>query len=170
MITLTDTAVEKLNTLITGNKQLRVLVKGTGCSGMAYHLEYNIMETDQDDSFMVRGIPVIIDKKSQVYVEGAEIDHRKKGLNEGFEFYNPKEKARCGCGESFTVQETKLAKKDDEGKLELSVRILGNEIIGFKMVVDDFKMKWMLLGLIALGAIAFTMVTFGPQLMETFSK
>ena len=170
MITLTDTAVEKLNTLITGNKQLRVLVKGTGCSGMAYHLEYNIMETDQDDSFTVRGIPVIIDKKSQVYVEGAEIDHRKKGLNEGFEFYNPREKARCGCGESFTVQETKLAKKDDEGKLELSVRILGNEIIGFKMVVDDFKMKWMLLGLIALGAIAYIMVSFGPQLMETFNK
>ena len=170
MITLTDTAVEKLNTLITGNKQLRVLVKGTGCSGMAYHLEYNIMETDQDDSFTVRGIPVIIDKKSQVYVEGAEIDHKKKGLNEGFEFYNPREKARCGCGESFTVQETKLAKKDDEGKLDLSVRILGNEIIGFKMVVDDFKMKWMLLGLIALGAIAYIMVSFGPQLMETFNK
>ena len=61
-----------------------------------------------------------------------------------------------------------MADKDDEGKLEISVRILGNEIIGFKMVVDDFKMKWMLLGLIALGAIAFTMVTFGPQLMETF--
>ena len=170
MITLTDNAVEKLSTLITGNKQLRVLVKGTGCSGMAYHLEYNIMETDQDDKFVVRGVPVIIDKKSQVYVEGAEIDHRKKGLNEGFEFYNPKERARCGCGESFTVQETKLAKKDDEGKLELSVRILGNEIIGFKMVVDDFKMKWMLLGLVAIGAIAYTMVTFGPQLMETFSK
>ena len=63
-----------------------------------------------------------------------------------------------------------MANKEDEGKLELSVRILGNEIIGFKMVVDDFKMKWMLLGLIALGAIAYTMVTFGPQLMETFSK
>ena len=63
-----------------------------------------------------------------------------------------------------------MAKKDDEGKLELSVRILGNEIIGFKMVVDDFKMKWMLLGLIALGAIAFIMVSFGPQLMETFNK
>ena len=168
MITLTDNAVEKLSTLITVNNQLRVLVKGTGCSGMAYHLEYNIMETDQDDKFMVRGVPVIIDKKSQVYVEGAEIDHKKKGLNEGFEFYNPREKARCGCGESFTVQETKVADKDDEGKLELSVRILGNEIIGFKMVVDDFKMKWMLLGLIALGAIAYIMVSFGPQLMETF--
>ena len=168
MITLTDNAVEKLSTLITGNNQLRVLVKGTGCSGMAYHLEYNIMETDQDDKFMVRGVPVIIDKKSQVYVEGAEIDHKKKGLNEGFEFYNPREKARCGCGESFTVQETKVADKEDEGKLELSVRILGNEIIGFKMEVDDFKMKWMLLGLVAIGAIAYIMVSFGPQLMETF--
>ena len=168
MITLTDNAVEKLSTLITGNKQLRVLVKGTGCSGFGYHLEYNIMETDQDDKFMVRGVPVIIDKKSQVYVEGAEIDHKKKGLNEGFEFYNPREKASCGCGESFTVQETKLANKEDEGKLELSVRILGNEIIGFKMVVDDFKMKWMLLGLVAIGAIAYIMVSFGPQLMETF--
>ena len=63
-----------------------------------------------------------------------------------------------------------MAKKDDEGKLELSVRILGNEIIGFKMVVDDFKMKWMLLGLIALGAIAYIMVSFGPVLMETFNK
>ena len=63
-----------------------------------------------------------------------------------------------------------MAKKDDEGKLELSVRILGNEIIGFKMVVDDFKMKWMLLGLIALGAIAYIMVSSGPQLMETFNK
>ena len=61
-----------------------------------------------------------------------------------------------------------MADKEDEGKLELSVRILGNEIIGFKMVVDDFKMKWMLLGLVAIGAIAYIMVSFGPQLMETF--
>ena len=103
MITLTDTAVEKLNQLITGTMQLRVLVKGTGCSGMAYHLEYNIMETDQDDKFMVRGIPVVIDQKSLTYVDGCEIDYKYEGLNEGFEFYNPKEKARCGCGESFTV-------------------------------------------------------------------
>jgi|TARA_B110000977_G_scaffold19431_1_gene23416 hypothetical protein len=59
-------------------------------------------------------------------------------------------------------------KKDDEGKLELSLRILGNEIIGFKMLVDDFKMKWMLLGLVAIGSISWVMVTFGPMLMETF--
>jgi hypothetical protein len=59
--------------------------------------------------------------------------------------------------------------KEDEGKLELSIRILGNEIVGFKMLVDDFKMKWMLLGLMGIGIIAYIMVTFGPQLMETFS-
>jgi len=56
-----------------------------------------------DDLFIVKDIPIVIDKKSQVYVDGAEIDHKTKGLNEGFEFSNPKEKARCGCGESFTM-------------------------------------------------------------------
>ena len=62
-----------------------------------------------------------------------------------------------------------MSNKDDEGKLELSVRILGNEIIGFQMIVDDFKMKWMLLGLVAIGALSWIMVQFGPMLMETFS-
>ena len=67
-------------------------------------------------------------------------------------------------------QETRVSNKDDEGKLELSIRILGNEIIGFKMVVDDFKIKWMLLGLLAVGTISYILVSFGPQLMETFNK
>ena len=58
---------------------------------------------------------------------------------------------------------------DEEGKIEMSLRILGNEIIGFKMVVDDFKMKWLLLGIISLAALSFVMVQFGPELMETFS-
>tara|TARA_R110000824_G_scaffold397682_1_gene600808 strand:- start:241 stop:429 length:189 start_codon:yes stop_codon:yes gene_type:complete len=62
-----------------------------------------------------------------------------------------------------------MENKEDEGKLELSLRILGNEIIGFKMLVDDFKMKWMLLGLVAIAALSFVLVEFGPQLMETFS-
>jgi len=62
-----------------------------------------------------------------------------------------------------------MKKTDDEGKLELSLRILGNEIIGFEMIVDDFKMKWMLLGLVAIGAISWIMVAFGPQLMDTFT-
>ena len=62
-----------------------------------------------------------------------------------------------------------MENKEDEGKVEMSLRILGNEIIGFKMEVNDFKMKWMLLGIIALAALSFVMVQFGPQLMETFS-
>ncbi len=62
-----------------------------------------------------------------------------------------------------------MAQTEDEGKVEMSLRILGNEIIGFKMTVNDFKMKWMLLGIIALAALSFVMVQFGPQLMETFS-
>jgi len=61
-----------------------------------------------------------------------------------------------------------MDKKDDEGKLELSVRILGNEIIGFQMIVDDFKMKWMPVGLFAIGAISWMLAQFGPQLVETF--
>ena len=59
MITLTDAAADKLNTLITWSKQLRVLIKGTGCSGMAYHLEYNIMQTDMDDLFIVKDLSLI---------------------------------------------------------------------------------------------------------------
>jgi|TARA_B110000495_G_C22962266_1_gene564130 hypothetical protein len=58
---------------------------------------------------------------------------------------------------------------DEEGKIEMSLRILGNEIIGFKMVVDDFKMKWLLLGIISLAVLSFIMVQFGPEIMETFS-
>ena len=58
---------------------------------------------------------------------------------------------------------------DEEGKIEMSLRILGNEIIGFKMVVDDFKMKWLLLGIISLAVLSFIMVQFGPQIMETFT-
>ena len=63
-----------------------------------------------------------------------------------------------------------MAKQEQsDGKLELSLRILGNEIIGFKMVVDDFKIKFLLGGIAALGIISYIMVVFGPQLMETFS-
>ena len=86
MITLTDLAGKKLHASVQDRK-LRVLVKTTGCSGLAYHL----------------GISIVVDAKSLAYVDGCEIDYKYEGLNEGFEFYNPKEKARCGCGESFTI-------------------------------------------------------------------
>ena len=64
-----------------------------------------------------------------------------------------------------------MAKQEQsDGKLELSLRILGNEIIGFKMVVDDFKIKFLLGGIAALGIIAYIMVVFGPSLVETFNN
>ena len=59
--------------------------------------------------------------------------------------------------------------QDEEGKLEISIRILGNEIIGFQMTVDDFKMKWMLVGLFGISVITWIMVQFAPPLMETFN-
>tara|TARA_B110000495_G_scaffold203869_1_gene230258 strand:- start:5904 stop:6098 length:195 start_codon:yes stop_codon:yes gene_type:complete len=62
-----------------------------------------------------------------------------------------------------------MTNENDPGKLELSLRILGNEILGFKMMVDDFKMKWMLVGIMAIAVLAYIMVLFGPQLMETFN-
>ena len=103
MISLTSHATEKLHGLLTGQMGLRVLVKTTGCSGLAYHLEYSIDKNIDDIEETINGVRVVIDPKSLTYVDGCEIDYKYEGLNEGFEFYNPKEKARCGCGESFTV-------------------------------------------------------------------
>ena len=109
MISITDHATEKLKGyLITDEssmvpKSLRVLVKTTGCSGLAYHLEYAYYKNIEDIEQTFDGFRVFVDPKSFAYVDGCEIDYKYEGLNEGFEFYNPKEKARCGCGESFTV-------------------------------------------------------------------
>jgi len=62
------------------------------------------------------------------------------------------------------------ASKEDEGKIEMSVRVLGNELIGFKMVVDDFKMKWLIFGVITIVALSYCFTTFGPVLMKTFTQ
>lgn len=102
MITLTDIAADKLIHQVKDRK-LRVLVKTTGCSGLAYHLEYADRIEVDDQSYLEKGVNIVVDAKSLAYVTGCEIDYKVKGLNEGFEFYNPKEKARCGCGESFTI-------------------------------------------------------------------
>jgi iron-sulfur cluster assembly protein len=82
---------------------LRLAVKTSGCSGMAYVMEFVDELEEGDEVFEDRGIKVIIDPKSLVYLDGTEIDFAKEGLNEGFKFINPNEKDRCGCGESFTV-------------------------------------------------------------------
>lgn len=82
---------------------VRLGVKTTGCSGLAYVLEFVDNPDDTDIPIDHDGLMFYIDPKSMVYLNGLTVDFQKKGLNEGFEFINPNESARCGCGESFTV-------------------------------------------------------------------
>ena len=105
-ISLTDTAADRIKTFLDKRGKgvgLRLGIKTTGCSGMAYVMEY-ADEIEADDSvFEDKGFTLIVNPKSLVYLEGTELNFTKEGLNEGFEFTNPNEKNRCGCGESFTV-------------------------------------------------------------------
>ena len=82
---------------------LRLGVRTTGCSGMAYKLEYADAPQADDRKFESHGVSIFIDPKSLPYLEGTELDFVREGLNEGFKFNNPQEKNRCGCGESFNV-------------------------------------------------------------------
>lgn len=105
-ITLTPAAANHVKTFLSSRGKgsgIRVGVKTTGCSGLAYVLEYVDEERSEDSIFESQGVKVFIDPKSLVYLEGTEMDFVKEGLNEGFKFQNPNSKAECGCGESFTV-------------------------------------------------------------------
>ena len=105
-VTLTSSAADHIHKYMEKRGKglgLRLGVRTTGCSGMAYKLEY-VDEPDQDDQmFESEGIKIFIDPKSLVYLQGTQLDYAREGLNEGFRFTTPNEKATCGCGESFTV-------------------------------------------------------------------
>lgn len=108
MISLTEKAAEKVRyNLAKRGKGLgiRVGVKTTGCSGLAYVLEYVDTAPVTRDQFVYdnHGVKVWVDGRSHVYINGLTMDWVRQGLNEGFEFINPNEKAKCGCGESFNV-------------------------------------------------------------------
>ena len=82
---------------------LRVGVKTTGCSGLAYVLEFVDTLNEDDQVFEHDELKLVVDGKSLVYIDGTQLDFVKEGLNEGFQFNNPNVDGECGCGESFTV-------------------------------------------------------------------
>ncbi|MCZ6469752.1 MAG: iron-sulfur cluster assembly protein IscA [Gammaproteobacteria bacterium] len=105
-IELTQVAAERVQDFLDNRGKgigLRLGVKTTGCSGLAYVIEF-VDELQTDDSvFESRGIKVVVDPKSLVFLDGTEVDFAREGLNEGFQFKNPNAKDECGCGESFTI-------------------------------------------------------------------
>jgi iron-sulfur cluster assembly protein len=106
MITVTDKATNKVKqTLAKRGKGLgiRIGVKTTGCSGLAYVLEYVDQTMPEDVKIDCDGCSLYVDPKSCAYLQGMTIDYVRNGLNEGFEFINPNERDKCGCGESFRV-------------------------------------------------------------------
>jgi len=106
MITVTDTAAKKIKATLDRRGRgmgIRLGVRTTGCSGLAYVLEYVDTINSEDISYKQDEFVVVVDPKSVAYLEDVEIDYVRQGLNEGFEFHNDKEKDRCGCGESFRV-------------------------------------------------------------------
>jgi iron-sulfur cluster assembly protein len=82
---------------------VRLGVKTTGCSGLAYKIEYADEVNPEDVVFEQLGVKILVDPKSLPYIDGTELDFVREGLNEGFKFNNPNERDRCGCGESFRV-------------------------------------------------------------------
>jgi len=105
-ITLTDRAANHVQNYLSKRGKgvgVRFGVRTTGCSGMAYKLEFVDAVNDEDQAFESHGVKVFVDPKSLVYIDGTELDFVREGLNEGFKFNNPQEKDKCGCGESFNV-------------------------------------------------------------------
>lgn len=106
MITITEKAAAKVSEHLQKRGKgvgIRVGVKTTGCSGLAYKLEFVDEPAPEDLSFVSYNTHIFVDPKSLPYLEGMEIDWIRTGLNEGFDFKNPNVKSQCGCGESFTV-------------------------------------------------------------------
>jgi len=108
MITITSAASTRIKQTLEKRGEgigIRIGVKTTGCSGLAYVLEYvdKYQAEPGVTNFAQPNFVVLVDSKSLVYLNGLTIDWVRRGLNEGFEFINPNEKDRCGCGESFRV-------------------------------------------------------------------
>jgi iron-sulfur cluster assembly protein len=105
-VTLTEKAASHVQTFLAKRGKgvaLRLGVRTTGCSGMAYKLEFADAIDPADVQFESHGVKVVVDPKSLPYLDGTQLDFAREGLNEGFKFNNPNVKDECGCGESFNV-------------------------------------------------------------------
>jgi iron-sulfur cluster assembly protein len=105
-ITLTPNAANHVHNYLAKRGKgigLRLGVRTTGCSGLAYKLEFADEVQEGDHEFESHGVKVLVDPKSLPYIDGTELDFTREGLNEGFKFKNPNVKDECGCGESFNV-------------------------------------------------------------------
>jgi iron-sulfur cluster assembly protein len=105
-LTLTENAATHVQNFLAKRGKgvgLRIGVRTTGCSGMAYKLEFADAANADDVQFESHGVKLLVDPKSLQYIDGTELDYAREGLNEGFKFRNPNVKDECGCGESFNV-------------------------------------------------------------------
>lgn len=106
MITMTESAAKHVAGFLSKRGKgigIRLGVKTSGCSGMAYKLEFADAADAEDVVFDSHGLKILVDPRSLPYIDGTELDYTREGLNEGFRFNNPNVKDQCGCGESFTV-------------------------------------------------------------------
>ncbi len=107
-VSLTPKAAAKVRQLMadpaqTGARGLRVRVAGGGCSGLTYHLELERAPSDKDQVNESEGVPIYVDPKSALFVDGTQIDYHESMMGSGFAFSNPNAKGTCGCGTSFTA-------------------------------------------------------------------
>jgi len=107
-VSLTEAAIKQVKELKRAQNLgdevfLRMGVRGGGCSGLSYALEFDTEKTPHDREFEIDGIKVVVDKKSYLYLNGTTLDYVQQGLTGGFTFLNPNAKSTCGCGTSFSA-------------------------------------------------------------------
>ena len=106
-VILTEKASKQVKKLMQEQKLeqvfLRMGVKGGGCSGLSYSLEFDTEKGKHDKTFEIDGVPVVVDAKSYLYLNGTTLDYVTEGLQGGFTFVNPQAKSNCGCGTSFSA-------------------------------------------------------------------
>ncbi|MEO7387130.1 MAG: iron-sulfur cluster assembly accessory protein [Gammaproteobacteria bacterium] len=105
-VTLTENALKRVRAFAAGpgtSAALRIGVKRTGCSGLAYVVNHADQVSAEDVVFEQDGVQVVVDRQALALIDGTLVDFVREGLNEAFRFRNPNAKGECGCGESFTV-------------------------------------------------------------------